>query len=205
MDLQQALTQIGEIRQRVAGSQVFRGYRSATVAFSGLVAAVTALAQNRLVPRPGENPVAYVRLWFVAAGVGAAVAAGNLLVRYIRCRSPLQRDLTVIAVGHLAPSLLAGLLVTLALMRFAPASASLLPGLWAIFLGLGIFASRHVLSGAMALAGGYYLIAGLCALALGQGSGAFSPWAMGLIFAPGQWLTAALLHWTVERTYGRQE
>src|SRR5437870_2077578 len=38
MDLQEALSQISEIRQQVARSETFRGYRAAPVAFSGVVA-----------------------------------------------------------------------------------------------------------------------------------------------------------------------
>ena len=38
MELREALTQIAEIRQQMARGEVFRGYRAATTAFSGVVA-----------------------------------------------------------------------------------------------------------------------------------------------------------------------
>ena len=46
MELHEALTQIAEIRQQMAKSDVFRGYRSAPVAFSGLVALAAAVASR---------------------------------------------------------------------------------------------------------------------------------------------------------------
>ena len=54
MDLREALEQISEIRQQVAQTETFRGYRAAPVAFSGLVAWVAAaLCQNFLwMPTP---------------------------------------------------------------------------------------------------------------------------------------------------------
>ena len=45
MELREALTQISEIRQRVAQAEVFRGYRAVPVAFSGLLALATACVQ----------------------------------------------------------------------------------------------------------------------------------------------------------------
>ena len=38
MELREALTQISEIRAQVARTEMFRGYRSLTVAFTGLLA-----------------------------------------------------------------------------------------------------------------------------------------------------------------------
>ena len=45
MELRDALSQIAEIRQRMAQGQLFRGYRSATTAFSGVMAALAAERQ----------------------------------------------------------------------------------------------------------------------------------------------------------------
>jgi hypothetical protein len=50
------LTQISEIRQQMAASQVFRGYRSVTVGFSGLVA----FAAAGLQPLVGADPRAHI-------------------------------------------------------------------------------------------------------------------------------------------------
>ena len=41
MELRDALTQIAEIRQQMARGEVFRGYRAATTAFSGMAALLT--------------------------------------------------------------------------------------------------------------------------------------------------------------------
>jgi len=52
MELREALTQIAEIRQQMARGTIFRGYRAATTAFSGIVAIVTGLLQIILNNKP---------------------------------------------------------------------------------------------------------------------------------------------------------
>ena len=42
MELREALTQIAEIRQQMARTEVFRGYRAMPVAFGGVVALAAA-------------------------------------------------------------------------------------------------------------------------------------------------------------------
>src|SRR5436190_681812 len=55
MELHEALSQISEIRRQMARTAVFRGYRSATAAFSGVVAIAAALTQSVLVPEPAKH------------------------------------------------------------------------------------------------------------------------------------------------------
>ncbi len=86
-----------------------------------------------------------------------------------------------------------------------PESLWMLPGLWAMLFGLGIFASVRLLPPAIIWAGVFYLFAGTVCLALAQGPYALSPWAMGLPFGVGQLLTAALLYWTLERDHGQEQ
>jgi hypothetical protein len=45
----------------------------------------------------------------------------------------------------------------------------------------------------------FYVISGIMCLALARGDLALSPWAMGLPFGIGQFATAAVLYWTLER------
>jgi hypothetical protein len=112
----------------------------------------------------------------------------------------LEREKSLLAVSQLSPCLVAGALLMLVLLRFAPESAWMLPGLWAIFFGLGIFASWRFLPHAVGWVGVFYVAAGLTCLVLAQGQAAFSPWAMGVPFGVGQLLTAAVLYWSLERT-----
>ena len=81
----------------------------------------------------------------------------------------------------------------------ASESAWLLHGLWGVLFSLGIFASYRLLPRPMFWVAVYYLFTGSLCLAFGQGENAFSPWLMAIPFGGGQFLTAAILYWTMER------
>ena len=86
---------------------------------------------------------------------------------------------------------------------FAPDAEWLLPGLWQILVGLGIFASFRSLPRGVALAGGWYVAAGLAALALASETRTLSPWAMGAPFAIGQFLLAVIMHFAASDDDGQ--
>ena len=52
---------------------------------------------------------------------------------------------TWLAVEQFLPSLIAGLLITVVMVRQAPGQVALLPGLWQILFSLGLFASARLL------------------------------------------------------------
>lgn len=203
MELQDALTQISEIRQQMVRSQVFRGYRSMTVGFSGLVAAAAALWQHFQIPDAANHIHSYLELWIGAAAISATVAGAEMAWRAHRSKSRLQGQITLLAVEQFLPCLVAGAMLTYVLLHFSSPNLWMLPGLWAILFSLGGYASCRLLPRPMFWAAGYYLIAGLLCLVWGQGRAAFSPWAMGLTFGCGQMLTAAILYWTLERDHER--
>lgn len=203
MELQEALSQISDIRRQMARAAVFRGYRSSAAAFSGLVAVGAAVAQSALIPDPVMNVKGYLGVWLVAAILGAAAAAVEMTVRCVRSKSTLQRELTMQAVEQFVPSLVAGALMTLALQIFTHDVTWLLPGLWAIVFSLGVFASRRVLPAAISIVGGYYLMAGLVCIALSGQIAPYSPWTMAVIFGVGQFIAAFILWWNLERHHGQ--
>jgi hypothetical protein len=200
MEVRQALAQVAEIRAHLARTENFRGYRSATVGFTGLVGLIAAMAQAIWLPEPTEHLPAYLALWFGAAAINLAVVGTEI---WTRARGPARdfsRRTSLFAVGQFLPALVAGGLLTLVIVNRASASAWMLPGLWAILFSLGVFASCRQLPRAVSLAGLWYLAAGILALAWGQGDAALSPWSMGTAFGGGQLLTAAILHLTLERS-----
>lgn len=201
MELREALTQIQEIREQVAQTEVFRGYRSATVAFTGLLAIAAGMIQSAWIPDPASDTLAYLILWISAALVGLAVTGAEMLWRCRHCWSMYTIVTTTLAVGQFVPAIIAGGLVTIILAVCAPDSLWMLPGLWSIFFSLGIFASFRLLPRPTFLVAVFYLAAGLMTLALAQGAAAFSPWAMGLPFAVGQFFAAGVLYWTLERDH----
>jgi hypothetical protein len=201
MELRDALTQITEIRLQLARTEVFRGYRAVPVAFSGGVAVLAALVQTVTVVDPIAQIGRYLGLWIGAAVVSGLAAGLEMIIRARTAATPLTRELTWLALEQFCPCLIGGALVTVVILRAAPESLWMLPGLWQIFYSLGIFASCRLLPRPTFWVAVFYLGTGLADLAWGRGELALSPWLMGLPFGAGQFLAAAVLYRTLERDH----
>lgn len=203
MEVRQALAQVSEIHAHLARTEVFRGYRSLTVGFSGLVGLTAAMVQAAWLPQPTDRVGAYLTLWIGAAAINLIVVGVEIWSRARVAGMALTRRTTIFAVEQFLPSLAAGGLLTLVIAQRASESVWMLPGLWALLFSLGIFASCRLLPRAVSIAGVWYLFGGILALAWGQGEAALSPWIMGITFGVGQLLTAVILHVTLERFQDR--
>ena len=193
-DLHKALADIGSIRQQVAAGTMFRGFGPTVVAATGLLAAVTAAVQSIWLDALGRHPVVFLAVWAATAAISAALIGAEMIARTRRHHGGLADAMLINAVEQALPAGVAGGAVALVLIQLAPETLWVLPGLWQVLVGLGIFASVRSLPRAVAWAGTWYVAAGVVVLALSSQTQALSPWAMGLPFVIGQLLLAAILH-----------
>lgn len=204
MDLRDALTQIAAIREQVAQTETFRGYRAMPVAVSGGLAWLAAGIQAWLLPEPAHHTGDWLTLW-VGAALCSLVITGTVMA--LSCRQtplPLSRTLALLAVGQFLPCVVAGGLLTAVFWIHLSDSLWLLPGLWSILFSLGIFASFRLLPRATFFVALWYLAAGLLCLAFARDEQAYTPWAMAIPFGIGQLLAASVLYWTLERNHGER-
>jgi hypothetical protein len=199
MQLNDALTQIAEIRSQIERTQVYRGYRSVPVAISGVLALGAGVLQQWLVESPLNELGLYCLIWVSAAGLSIVAAGGEIMTRYRRTISETERARTRQAIGQFAPCLLAGGLLTTVLLTSAENSAWLLPGIWCVLFSLGIFASLRVMPRGVGNVAVFYLLCGLANVLLAQGAYALAPWAMAVPFGVGQLWAAGVLYWKLER------
>ena len=190
--LERALDEISSIRREIAQSSQFHGYGPLTLVLTGALASVAAILQSALLPTPASEPALYLGLWTAIALASAALTAAHTYTRSQRLHSGLSDEMVRMAAGQFLPALITGLLLTIVLVRYAPETFWMLPGLWQILFALGIFASCRFLPRAMVLAGAWYVLTGLFCLALGN-ERALLPWCMGLPFGLGQGLVAGIL------------
>lgn len=194
MDLHQALSQLDAIHAQVSRTEAFRGYRPLTVGTQGLLALAAAACQGLWLADPATQAGHYLQLWLTVAVLAVTIVSVDLAVDCWRSPSRFARRQTWQAIEQFLPCIIAGGALTWVLFQFAPASLPLLPGLWAMIFGLGVFSSSRQLPSAVIWVAIYYLLAGLGAIALARGEHAFSPWAMVATFGVGQLLTAVILH-----------
>jgi hypothetical protein len=191
-DLNKALGDISSIRRQVAHSTEFRGYGPATLASTGALAVAAAGAQALWLPDAANHIPAYLSIWIWTAVLSAALIGMEMHARTRRIHSGLADEMIRVAVEQFLPSAGAGVLITLVLVRFAPDVLWILPGIWQIVFGLGVFSSCRFLPRPVAAVGAWYLVTGLTCLALADNR-ALSPWAMGLPYGAGQLLIAGIL------------
>ena len=163
-ELRDALSQIAEIRMRMAETEVFRGYRSLPAAFSGVLAVIAAFVQPFWVADPGRDSWV-LRPLDRGCGVSVAGAGMAMLLRDRFGGCSQTREITLLAVSQLLPSFAAGAVVTAVIVRKLPEAAGLMPGLWQVLLSLGLFASCRLLPRTVFWVALFYLLSGAATLA----------------------------------------
>jgi hypothetical protein len=198
MDLSRALGQLADIHQQIAKGEIYRGYRSLPVAASGVIGLAAAWAQS-----PGlgaSDPIRFVLYWTTIAACAAFVGASEIIYNYVVHDDRASRRQTQRVVGQFLPSMVAGVVITWSFVRLSATVVSLLPGLWAICFGIGIFASRPYLPRASGWVALFYFAAGMALLSSAGGPQPLRAWWVGGTFGVGQLLAALVLYWNLERT-----
>ena len=191
-DLSKALGEIGSIRRQLARSTEFRGYGPATLAATAAIAFAASCIQATWAPEAAHHLDRYLSIWLITAAISAALIGTQMITRTHRVHSGMADEMIRMAVEQFLPSLAAGVLLTIVLARFVPTALWMLPGLWQVCSGIGIFSSCRFLPKPMLAAGAWYLLTGLVCISF-AGERALSPWAMGLPYGVGQLLVASVL------------
>jgi hypothetical protein len=196
VELPRALAQIAEIHDQVTKTDVYRGYRSLPIAASGVIGLVAAWLQP---PGIAADPVAFVLYWISVAVAAGFVGVSEIVYNYVVHDEARARRRTRLVVGQLLPGLLGGAIVTACFVNLSAALIPLLPGIWAIFFGIGIFASHSYLVRASGWVALYFYAAGVALLWMAGGPETLNAWAVGGTFGVGQLMTAFVLYWNLEQ------
>ncbi len=165
-DLEKALADILEIRIQLAAGTAFRGYGPGAVAATGVLALAAAAAQSLWFDAPRGDPLVFFGCWAAVAAASIAIIGTEMVARTRRHHAGLADEMLWNAVQQFLPAGAVGVLLLAALARFAPDTLWMLPGLWQILVGLGIFASLRTMPRAVALGGAWYIVAGFVVLVL---------------------------------------
>jgi hypothetical protein len=190
--LHKVLGDISSMRRQMARTTEFRGYGPATLAGTGVFAGSAAGVQALWLPDPANHIPVYLSVWIWTAVLSAALIGTQMYKRTRRIHSGLADEMIRMAVEQFLPSVGAGALITIVLVRYVPVAVWMLPGIWQVIFSLGVFSSCRFLPRPMVAAGAWYLLTGLVCIALGD-SRALSLWAMGVPYGAGQLLVAGIL------------
>lgn len=215
MNIHQALSDIAEIRAQLDRTETYRGFRSTAVGVSVLVLAIGAWTESRWVDDWAIQIDRYLTIWFCVAGVSAAIAGVEMLVRSRISGNRLVGKMHWSLVRHIAPSFLVGFVLTLLIGMHAHevnaaaegsmTSAGLvwaLPGLWSMIYSLGLFNCRRDLPAQAIGVAVYFLFAGVILLAYNWSTRDLGGWQMLASFGVGQAFLGGVLFWNLERRRG---
>jgi hypothetical protein len=199
-DLEKALADIGDIRASLAAGTLFRGFGPPVMAVTGLLAIATAFLQARV---PPSDAGGFVGGWLTVAVISSVLIGVEMVVRTRRHHGGLADAMLFKAVEHFLPVGAAGAAISAIVLSYAADVAWVLPGLWQILLGIGLFVAMRFLPGTIVIASGWYFLTGVVVLTLACQARTLSPWAMGVPFGVGQLLIAAILHVAEEDSRGQ--
>jgi hypothetical protein len=192
-ELNKALADILEIRAQIAAGTAFHGYGPTTIALTGVFGLATAGLQYLRPDLFASSPTVFVLAWLATSVICAAAVRIEMQGRSRRIHSHLADTMINQAVEQFMPAAAAAVFMPLFLLRYATDLVWMMPGLWQLFVSLGIFASVRSLPRSMALAGGWYFLSGFFCLLWAGTTRTLSPWMMGAPFFLGQMLMAVIL------------
>ena len=163
MQVDEALGQIAEIHDQLARGEHYRGFRPISVALSGLIGLLAALAWPLVVNfswYDGAGPTAFAIFWLVVAAIAGGVGDEPAVYSYLFHENEFTRRRTRRIGGQFLPCVVAGLFVTIAAIRAGENVVHLLSGVWMLLFSLGVFAARPFLPRSIGWVGLFYLIAG---------------------------------------------
>ena len=193
MELQRALSDLAEVRDRLVRVQRFEGYSAAAAIASGVGALVAGVVQRLTDPLPASPEALhrYVVIWMGCLAVALALNYGAAAAWLSRHRGPAAASGFRSAARSIAPSILLGGLLTVALIDRS--AYALLPGTWFALYSLGLFASRAAIpESTLAVTVGFGALAALFLVSPLQQI-ALAWWVMPLGFGLGQIAVGTLI------------
>lgn len=184
-DLERALADIAEVRERLGHVQRFKGYSGIAAITSGAFALACGPLQAMLVPRVQtvHEGHLYFALWFACCAASILVNYGAIAHWYVNDATARERWQTATVGLSIVPALILGAMLSVAFLR-----ANLyayLPAVWYGCYGVGLFASRTMVPRAVVPIAAAFLIAGVLLLFVPP-SIALSGWVLSLGFGVGQ-------------------
>lgn len=193
MELQRALSDLAEVRDRLVRVQRFEGYSAAAAIASGAAALVAGCVQRQMAPLPvlPGSLHQYVTIWMTCLAVALALNYGAVAGWVWKHRGPGASSGFRSAARSIAPSVVLGGLLTVALIDRG--AYALLPGTWFALYSLGLFASRDVIpESTFPVTLGFVALAALFLISPLQ-SVALAWWVMPLGFGLGQIAVGGLI------------
>ena len=185
MEVERAMADLAEVRDRLATIQRFPGYSGPAAVCSGAFAIIAGFIQHEAAPWPSSASqyATYVAVWLICLGASLTINYGAIAWWFLSANRHGREQSKTVGVTIL-PSLIMGAVLSVALIDHG--IIWMLPGVWCISYAVGLFASRAMVPpGVMSIAA-LFAVMGALLLLTNQPTIALSWWIMPLAFGVGQ-------------------
>jgi hypothetical protein len=184
-DLERAMLDIAEVRERLAMTQRFRGYSGVAAAASGCFAILAGVVQALITPVPAtlHQDRIYAAIWLACGGAAMILNYASIAHWVASDASARDRWQTRTVGLSILPALMLGGALTMALIDYG--HFSLLPGIWCGCYGVGLFASRTLVPPPVVPIAALFMLAGFILLFVPPAI-ALSWWVLPFAFGIGQ-------------------
>lgn len=204
VEVERALADLTEVRDRLASVQRFRGYSSRVAAGTGAIALVGGVVQLILVPHPSSmaDVRLYLTIWLSCLAASLALYYTNIVTWRARNRGLHAAYQTRTVSLSILPALGVGAILSLAAyLQNVPA---MLPGIWYVCYGLGLFASRTMIPKGVMYVATMFGLAGTVLLLMPNLWPGLVWWVMPAGFSIGQFWIGRLIGLETESESGTQ-
>lgn len=174
-DIEKAISDISDIRSRMAASTRFRGYAPEAVAVIGMVSLLVMAAQLAWPDRLAASDRQQVLVWgtvLLASGLTVGVEA---IARSRHEHGGMAGSMLQGAMRIVVPVMLVSAAIALAVLAYAPEATRLLPGAWQMLIGVVAWASYPTMPRGIVWPALWYLGSGAGVMLLAGNAGALSP------------------------------
>jgi len=193
-DIERAISEISDIRSRLAASTRFRGYAPEAVAVIGLASLAIMLAQMEWPESLAANSAQIALVWGIVLVASGLTVQGEAISRTRRQHGGMARAMLRGAMLTAMPISFAGVVLGACVLLFAPEAAWLLPGTWQMLVGIVAFSSYSTMPRGIVWPAAWFVACGALVTAWAGLSGEITPWMAGGPFVPGYLAIAWLLH-----------
>ena len=186
-DVDSALQDIARLREQLAASSRFQGLAPGIVALSGCFALALGGWQHLL----GEDDLV---VWMMLAAVCALMIGTEAVARARKIHRSMAGRMLGTTLNRFLPVAAAAAILGSVVTIVAPEHSRLLPGMWQLLMGIGIFAVLSNLPRQMVIAAVFYFAAGTASLIMSAAEWPATVLLMAIPFGIGQLLVAAILY-----------
>ena len=186
-DVESALHDIARMREQLAASSRFQGLAPGVVALTGCFAFALGAWQHFA----GEDDLL---IWILNAAVCALMIGTEAIARARRMHRTMADRMLGATLNRFLPFATAVAILGIIVLIRTPEHSRLLPGIWQLLMGIGVFAVLSSLPRQMIVAAVFYFGTGTVSLALAGSAWPPTSWLMALPFGMGQLLVAGILY-----------